>query len=112
MTEYSDSFNNNSIPLSINTIKKNLNDKFKNNMTEREETSIEKKKKQKDENYDKQLINRIKNNLNMKKIIERRSNTNAKDKRHSIGYTRINSHKILITNININLYKNLSNKDN
>ena len=113
MTEFSDSFNNNSIPLSINSIKNNLNNKFKNNMTERDDSLVENEKKQKDENEDKIIMKRIKKNLNIKKRnIERKNKTNTKEKKQSLPYTRIKSHKILITNININLFKDFNNKNN
>ena len=112
MTDFSESYNNNSIPISINKIKFDLNKKLSNNnMTERDEAL--RVKDEKSDGSEKKIIKKIKKNLNLKKIcIERKNRTHKKEKSHSLPYSRINSHKILITNININLYKDSNDTNN
>ena len=101
MTEFSESFNNDSSPITINKIKFNLSKKFQNT-TDRDIFS-----KEKDEI---QILKKIKENMDIKKSKDKnhKINTNIKKKEKNSQYPRIQSHKILITNININLYKNIN----
>ena len=99
MTEFSESFNNDSIPITINKIKFNLSKKFQN-ITDRDIFT-----KEKEEKDDLEILKEIKKNINVKKSKDK-NNKNKNEKQSK--YPRIQSHKILITNININLYKNIN----
>ena len=99
MTEFSESFNNDSIPITINKIKFNLSKKFQN-ITDRDIFT-----KEKEEKDDLQILKEIKKNINVKKSKDK-NNKNKNEKQSK--YPRIQYHKILITNININLYKNIN----
>ena len=107
MTEFSESFKNNSIP-ALNKIKFNLNTKFKLN-TDRDVIFPNRFG-----DGDTEMIKKIKKDLNVKKLsATERKNKPIKNKRknkrkNNMQYPRMNSHKILITNININLYKALN----
>ena len=114
MTDFSKSFNNNSIPITINKIKFNLNKKFKNS-TDRplNRDLFSKEKETENEDEESQILKKIKKNINMRKFKDKNNKTiRNKEKKHKMQYPRINSHKILITNININLYKEKENNEN
>ena len=105
MTDFSESFNNTSVPIAINKIKLNLNKKFKNNTSKERDGNL----REKDEE-EIQIIKKIKKNINSKKSKSSKNKT-IKVKRENnknLEYPRINSHKILITNININYYKDIN----
>ena len=103
MTEFSESFNNNSLPITINKIKFNLNKKFKQSLDK--EPLI----RENDDNI--HILKKIKKNLYLKKLSTDKKNKTIKNnkiiKKQNSPYSRINSQNILITNININLYKDL-----
>ena len=109
MTEFSETLNNNPNSLKINKIKLKFNTNYKNR-TDRKSSS-----KKKEEQYDtseEQLIKKIKQNLkvsnNQRKNKSTRNNYNKKERKRNTQYGQIDSHKIMITNININLYKKLN----
>ena len=114
MTEFSETLNNNSNSLKINKIKLKFNTNYKNK-TDRKSSS--KKKEKKCDTSEEQLIKKIKKNLkvsnNQRKNKSTRNNYNKKERKRNTQYDQIGSHKIMITNININLYKkfNYTNKD-
>ena len=103
MTEFSESFNNNSLPITINKIKFNLNKKFKQSRDK------EPLMRENDDNI--HILKKIKKNLYLKKLSTDKKNKTIKNnkiiKKQNSPYSRINSQNILITNININLYKDL-----
>ena len=114
MTEFSETLNNNSNTLKINKIKLKFNTNYKNR-TDRKSSS--KKKEKKCDTSEEQLIKKIKKNLkvsnNQRKNKSTRNNYNKKERKRNTQYEQIDSHKIMITNININLYKkfNYTNKE-
>ena len=93
----------------INKIKLKFNTNYKNR-TDRKSSS--KKKEKKCDTMEEQLIKKIKNNLkvsnNQRKNKSTRNNYNKKERKRNTQYGQIDSHKIMITNININLYKKLT----
>ena len=108
MTELSETFNNHCTPNTINKIKLSYNSNYKHS-ADNKDLLQEKEDKYKGEE---QIIKKIKKNLDLNKIStnnkknkSNRNNRNNKDKTKNIQYEKINSNKILITNININLYK-------
>ena len=109
MTEFSETLNNNSNSLKINKIKLKFNTNYKNR-TDRKSSS--KKKEKKCDTSEDQLIKKIKKNLkvsnNQRKNKSTRNNYNKKERKRNTQYDQIDSHKIMITNININLYKKLN----
>ena len=107
MTEFSESFNNNSFPIIINKIKFNLDKKFKKSI-DRDPIFRENE----DDNI--HILKKIKKNLNLKKPSTDKKNKTIKNNKNikkNFPYSKINSQNILITNININLYKDLDTSD-
>lgn len=109
MTEFSETLNNNSNSLKINKIKLKFDTNYKNR-TDRKRSS--KKNEKKYDTCEEQLIKKIKKNLkipnNQRKNKSTRNNYNKKERKRNTQYEPIDSHKIMITNININLYKKLN----
>ena len=114
MTDFSESFNKNVNTMTLNKIKFNLNKKFKNSTDKAQNKEHFSKEKQvENEEEEIQILKNIKKNLKSKNFKDKMNKTiKNKEKKNSIKYPRINSHKILITNININLYKEKENFEN